>query len=107
MEVQAIFLQPFTVCSLCKRKFVDFPYVYEETNGSYPFANTLNGLNGLNRLNRLAYLCSYKNLLVQNLPVYQQPWAFVIMMENFAAADYLKPKNHIFQPSHPPIQKKN
>jgi hypothetical protein len=38
------FLNPFIVCSLCKRKFVVCPYVNEETNGSYPFANGLNGL---------------------------------------------------------------
>ncbi len=28
-----------TVCSLGKGKFVDCPFVYEETTGSYPFAN--------------------------------------------------------------------
>jgi hypothetical protein len=42
---------PFTVCSSCKGKFVICPFVDEETKGSYPFANGLNGLNGL------AYLC--------------------------------------------------
>jgi hypothetical protein len=36
-------LNPFTVCSSCKRKFVVFPLVDEETNGGYPFANELNG----------------------------------------------------------------
>jgi hypothetical protein len=41
-EAQAIFLNPFTICISCKLKIVD-----KETNGSYPFAN---GLNGLNRL---------------------------------------------------------
>jgi hypothetical protein len=41
-EAQAIFLNPFSVCSLCKRKFVVCPFVYEETNGNYPFANGLN-----------------------------------------------------------------
>jgi hypothetical protein len=41
---------PFTVCSLCKQKFVVYPFVYEETNGSYPFSKRLNGLNRLNRL---------------------------------------------------------
>ncbi len=29
-----IFLDLFTVCSLCKRKFVICPFVYEETNSS-------------------------------------------------------------------------
>jgi hypothetical protein len=43
-EAQAIFLNSFTVCSSCKRKFVVFTSVDEETNGSYPFANGLNGL---------------------------------------------------------------
>ncbi len=41
---QATFLNPFTVCSSCKRKFVLCLFVYEETNGSYPFSNGLNGL---------------------------------------------------------------
>jgi hypothetical protein len=40
-EAQAIFLNPFTVCSLRKRNFVNCPFVEEETNGSYPFANGL------------------------------------------------------------------
>jgi hypothetical protein len=33
-ESQAIFLNPFTVCSSCKRKFVVCPFVHEVTNGS-------------------------------------------------------------------------
>ncbi len=33
-EGQAIFLNPFTVCSSCKPKFVVCPFVYKETNGS-------------------------------------------------------------------------
>jgi hypothetical protein len=41
------FLNPFTVCKLCKRKFVVCPFVDEETNGSYPFANGLNALSHL------------------------------------------------------------
>ncbi len=41
-EVQAIFLNLFTVCSSCKWKFVIHPYVVEETNGSYLFTNRLN-----------------------------------------------------------------
>jgi hypothetical protein len=44
MEVQVIFLNPFTVFASCKPKFVVCLFVYEETNGSYPFANGLNGL---------------------------------------------------------------
>ncbi len=54
MEAQAISLNLFTVCSSCKWKVVDGPFVDEETNGSYSFAN---GLNGLNRPNGLANLC--------------------------------------------------
>jgi hypothetical protein len=33
----------FTVCSSCKQKFVVWPFVYKETNGTYPFSNELNG----------------------------------------------------------------
>ncbi len=47
----AIFLNPFTICLPCKQKFVICPFVDEETNGSYPFAN------GLNRLNGHTHLC--------------------------------------------------
>jgi hypothetical protein len=32
MEVQAIFLKPFTVCTTCKQKFVVCPFVDEEKN---------------------------------------------------------------------------
>jgi hypothetical protein len=38
------FLNLFTVCSLCKRKFVVCLFVDEEANGSYPFPNGQNGL---------------------------------------------------------------
>ncbi len=31
------FLNLFIICSSCKWKFVIFPFVDEETNGSYPF----------------------------------------------------------------------
>jgi hypothetical protein len=48
-EAQTISLNLFTVYSSCKRKFVVCPFVDEETNGSYPFANGLNGLNGVAR----------------------------------------------------------
>jgi hypothetical protein len=44
MEAQVIFLILFTICSSYKRKFVVGPFVYEETHGSYSFANGLNGL---------------------------------------------------------------
>ncbi len=37
------FLNSFTICTSCKRKFVVCQLVDEETNGSYPFANGLNG----------------------------------------------------------------
>jgi hypothetical protein len=43
-EAQVIFLNPFTVCSSCKQKFVICPFIEKETNGSCPFLNRLNGL---------------------------------------------------------------
>ncbi len=46
-EAQAICLNPFTVCFLCKRKFVICLFADEETNKSYPFAKGLNGLKEL------------------------------------------------------------
>ncbi len=51
-EGQAIFLNPFAICSLCKRKFVLCLFLDKETNGCYPFANRLNRLNGLGHLCR-------------------------------------------------------
>jgi hypothetical protein len=42
----SVFRFPYVV----QTEIVVCPFVYEETNGSYPFAN---GLNGLNRLVRL------------------------------------------------------
>ncbi len=50
MEAQAIFLNPFTICSLCKCNFVFSLLIDEETNRSYPFANKLNGPNGVSNL---------------------------------------------------------
>ncbi len=58
---QAIFLNLFTVCSSCKRKFVVSTFVDEETNASYPFAKGINGLHGL------AHLC--KLVTVRLLPI--------------------------------------
>jgi hypothetical protein len=46
-EIQVIYLNPFIICSLCKRKFVVGPFVDEETKGSYPFSNGLNELSHL------------------------------------------------------------
>jgi hypothetical protein len=43
MKAQAIFLHLFIVCSSSKWKFVVYPFIDEETNGSCPFANGLNG----------------------------------------------------------------
>jgi hypothetical protein len=40
-EAQAIFLNPLTVCLLCKWKSAVCPFIDEETNRSYPFANRL------------------------------------------------------------------
>jgi hypothetical protein len=37
-----IFLNPFTICSSCKQKFVLCPFVYEETNEGNPFENIRN-----------------------------------------------------------------
>ncbi len=58
-EVQAIFLNPFTICSSCTRKFVVCPFADKETGGSYLFAN---GLKGLNELNRLISVYIYSSL---------------------------------------------
>jgi hypothetical protein len=55
-EAQAIFLNPFTVFSSCKRKFVVCLFDDKEKNESYLFAIGLKGLNGLNRL---AHLCIF------------------------------------------------
>ncbi len=57
-EAQAIVKNLITVCSSCERKFFVCPFVYKETNGSYPFVN------GLNRLTRLAHLC-YRYTITQ------------------------------------------
>jgi hypothetical protein len=54
-EARAIFINPCTICSSCKWKFIVCPSVDKDTNGSYPFANGLNRLNGLSKL---AHLCS-------------------------------------------------
>jgi hypothetical protein len=35
-------INPFSVCPSRKQKFVICLFVYEETKGSYPFANGLN-----------------------------------------------------------------
>jgi hypothetical protein len=40
MEAQVIFLYLFTICSLCKWKFIVCPLVDEETNKSYLHANS-------------------------------------------------------------------
>jgi hypothetical protein len=63
-EALTIFLNPFTTCSLCKQKFVVFPFVDKETNRSFPFAYEQNGLN---RLNRLAHLWFYATTAVINI----------------------------------------
>jgi hypothetical protein len=62
-KAKVVSLNPFTVCSSCKRKFVVCPFLNEETDGSYPFSNGLNRLNELNRLNGLAHLCSVRKFL--------------------------------------------
>jgi hypothetical protein len=51
-----IFLNPFTICSSCKWKFVVCLSVDKETNGNYPSSNRLNELKGLNELNGLTEL---------------------------------------------------
>jgi hypothetical protein len=62
-EARAIFLNLFTVCSSCKWKFVVCPFVDEETDGIYPFANGLNGLNGL------AHLCIFPCIALRTYPL--------------------------------------
>ncbi len=52
-EAETIFLNPFTRCSSCKRKFVVCLFVDKETNESYLYANGLNGLNRPNGLTRV------------------------------------------------------
>ncbi len=52
-DAQAIFLNPFMVCSLCKWKFVVCPFVDNESNGNYPFAHRLKELN--RQINRHAW----------------------------------------------------
>jgi hypothetical protein len=47
IEAKAVFLNPFTVYSSCKLKFVVCLFIEKETNRSYLFVN---GLNGLKRL---------------------------------------------------------
>jgi hypothetical protein len=47
---QAIFKNPFTGCSACKRNVNVCPFVDEKTNESDLCANGLNGLNGLAHL---------------------------------------------------------
>jgi hypothetical protein len=42
-EAQGIFLNPFTICSSCKQKFVICPFVDKKMNGRSLFANGLNG----------------------------------------------------------------
>ncbi len=58
-EAKAIFLDPFTACSSSKWKFVVCPFVVEDTNRSYPFAN---GLNGLAHLCFKPYLYEFPNI---------------------------------------------
>jgi hypothetical protein len=43
-EAREISSNPFTVCSSCKQKFVVNPFVYKETNGSYPLQTDKTGL---------------------------------------------------------------
>jgi hypothetical protein len=42
--LQAILLNPLTICSSCKRKFAVCTLAGKETNGKYPFANEPKGL---------------------------------------------------------------
>ncbi len=62
MEAQVTFLNPFTICSLCKQKFFICLFVDGETNGSYQRANELNRLKGLNTLNGLNTLIRHAHL---------------------------------------------
>jgi hypothetical protein len=58
MEAWMIFLNLFTIYSSCKQKFYVCPFVYEETNGSYLFANGLKELSGLNGIAHAS--CPYR-----------------------------------------------
>ncbi len=56
MGAQPIFLNPFTLWSLCKGKFVFCLFVDEEKNRSYTFASRINRLKELSGLIGLAHL---------------------------------------------------
>ncbi len=72
MEAQTVFLNTFTICSLCKQKFVVCLFVDKETNGSYPFAN---GLNRLAHLCRLAFfLCHNTIMLTQYISLRREAY---------------------------------
>ncbi len=45
-NAEAIFLNPYMVCSSCQPKFGICPFVDEETHGSYQFANGLKQTKG-------------------------------------------------------------
>jgi hypothetical protein len=83
-EAPGDFLNPFTICSSCKQKFVVSPFVNEETNRRYPFANKLNGL---------AHLCSFPIIGLQlesSLHLYAYLsyfWAAYFMVEYFLDID--------------------
>jgi hypothetical protein len=64
-EAHAIFLNPFAVYSLCKRKSVICQFVDEEKNGSFPFSNGLNGLKIV-----LAHLCLRGYRVIGSLKLY-------------------------------------
>ncbi len=57
IEAQAIFLNPFTVCLHANWSLSFVRFLRRNTNGSYPFANGLNGLNGLAHLWFLGGCC--------------------------------------------------
>jgi hypothetical protein len=80
-NAQAIFLNPFTVCSSCKWNFIVCPFVEEETNGCYPFAKGLNGLSGLAHL----YLYLYKKvdfLVTQHVCLSQLTKCYILLQFN-------------------------
>jgi hypothetical protein len=70
MEAQVIFLNLFTVCSSCKRKFVVCLSGFQETNGTSPFVKGLNRLNGLNGL---GHLCLF-NIFPQRIGGHTVPY---------------------------------
>ncbi len=83
------FLNPFTVCSPCKWKFVICPFVDEETKGSYPFANEQNGLNGLACRELATSLLTVKPVGVYSTTLVQYLYISCFLSDNKPVLSYL------------------